>query len=56
MKTRGQVRTQKKIYRERVKKSHCRGKTVTTCRLRNGCKRTMAGRRRSYCRKTKNQR
>ena len=50
------TRSVKQLYRQRVKDSHCRGKTMTTCRHRNGCKRTMKGKRRSYCRKTKNHR
>ena len=54
VKTRSQTRTRKQIYRARVKSSICRGKTFTTCRLKNGCKRTRAGRRKSYCRQTKN--
>ena len=40
--------SKKKVYRSRVKSSQCR--------RRNGCKVTMKGRRRSYCRKYKNQR
>lgn len=48
--------SKKKVYRSRVKSSQCRGKTFTNCRRRNGCKVTMKGRRRSYCRKYKNQR
>lgn len=54
MKTRSQTRTRKQIYRSRVKSSHCRGKSFTTCRLRNGCKRTRSGRRKSYCRRRAN--
>jgi len=54
MRTRSQTRRRKQEYRSRVKRSKCRGKTITTCRLRNGCKRTMAGRRKSYCRSRKN--
>lgn len=54
VKTRSQTRTRKQIYRARVKSSICRGKTFTTCRLKNGCKRTRRGRRKSYCRQTKN--
>ncbi len=50
VKTRSHTRTRKQLYRSRVKSSRCRGKTSTTCRLKNGCKRTMAGRRKSYCR------
>ena len=54
MRTRGQTRTRKQVYRARLKTSNCRGKSFTSCRLKNGCKRTMAGRRRSYCRSRKN--
>ena len=51
MQTRSMRRTRKQIYRARVKASPCRGKTFTTCRRKNGCKRTMRGRRVSYCRR-----
>ena len=47
-------RTRKQIYRSRVKSSMCRGKSFTKCRLKNGCKRTKAGTRKSYCRQAKN--
>jgi len=47
-------RTRKQIYRARVKSSMCRGKNYTTCRLKNGCKKTKAGTRKSYCRQSKN--
>ena len=50
MNTRSRTRTKKQIYRRRVKTSRCRGKTSTTCRLKNGCKRTKSGRIKSYCR------
>lgn len=50
MNTRSRTRTKKQIYRRRVKTSRCRGKTFTTCRLKNGCKRTKSGRIKSYCR------
>jgi hypothetical protein len=48
------ARTKKQVYRNRVKTSPCRGKTFTTCRLKNGCKRTLVGRRKSYCRRRTN--
>lgn len=48
------TRSREQVYRSRVKRSHCRGKSFTKCRLRNGCKRTRAGRRNSYCRSRKN--
>lgn len=44
----------KQIYRSRVKRSRCRGKTSATCKAARGCATTKAGRRRSYCRKSKN--
>ena len=47
-------RSKKAIYRARVKTSVCRGQT--RCRLRNGCKKTRAGKRKSYCRKRTNRR
>ena len=53
-KTRRQHRTRKQIYRNRVKSSPCRGKSYTKCRRRDGCKRTKAGRRVSYCRRLTN--
>lgn len=49
-----QTRSRKQIYRSRIKSSVCRGKSFTTCRLKNGCKRTMRGSRKSYCRKKTN--
>jgi hypothetical protein len=54
MKTRSHARTRKQVYRARLKTSPCRGKSFTTCRLKNGCKRTRRGRRRSYCRRRTN--
>jgi hypothetical protein len=54
--TRSQSRSKKQIYRSRVKSSHCRGKSFTKCRGKNGCKTTMRGKRRSYCRKKTNRR
>lgn len=47
-------RTKKQIYRSRVKSSSCRGKNYTKCRLKDGCKRTRKGKRKSYCRKLVN--
>ena len=52
--TRSKSRTRKQIYRSRVKSSLCRGKSFTKCRLKNGCKRTRSGRRKSYCRNRTN--
>lgn len=54
VKTRSQRRTRKQIYRARVKSSPCRGKDYTKCRRKVGCKRTRAGRRKSYCRRLTN--
>ena len=52
---RGGSRNKKQIYRSRVKHSPCRGQT-SGCRVKYGCRKTKAGRKRSYCRKTKNRR
>lgn len=49
-KTKSAVRT----YRKRVKASHCR--KARSCRKVKGCKNTTAGKRKSYCRKSKNTR
>jgi len=54
--TRGKSLSTRRAYRSRVKTSKCRGKSSTDCRLRNGCKRTRANKRKSYCRKNKNTR
>jgi len=54
MRTRSQTRTRKQIYRARLKTSNCRGRSFTKCRNKDGCKRTRAGRRKSYCRSRKN--
>jgi hypothetical protein len=54
VKTRSMTKTRKQVYRSRVKKSHCRGKNYTACRHKNGCTRTMSGKRKSYCRKLTN--
>ena len=54
MKTRSHTRTKKQLYLARLKASTCRGKSFTKCRLKYGCKRTRAGRRKSYCRSRKN--
>ena len=53
MKTRSMRRTKRSIYRSRVKSSPCRGKT-RNCRVKYGCKKTRSGRRKSYCRKSRN--
>jgi hypothetical protein len=54
MRTRSQSRTRKQVYRARIKTSNCRGRSFTRCRLKDGCKRTMSGRIKSYCRSRKN--
>lgn len=57
METRGNRKsrnTKKTIYRTRVALSKCRGQT--RCRIRNGCKKTRTGKRKSYCRKKTNTR
>lgn len=46
-------KTAKRIYRKRVKKSPCRGKTVKSCSQSRGCK-NAKGKKRSFCRKTSN--
>jgi len=51
-KTRSIMRTKKQIYRSRLKTSTCRGQK--RCRIRNGCKKTKANVRPSYCRSLKN--
>jgi hypothetical protein len=58
MKTRSMTRTmlsKKRIYRTRVKSSTCRGRK-TNCYKQFRCKKTVSGKRNSYCRKIKNQR
>ena len=54
MRTRSQTRSKKQVYRARLKTSNCRGKSFTTCRLKNGCKRTRRVRSKSYCRSRSN--
>ena len=54
MKTRSHSRTRKQVYRSRLKTSNCRGRTVTRCRLKDGCKNTKKGSRKSYCRSRTN--
>lgn len=48
------MRSLKRIYRSRVKRSPCRGQSKDGCRKKYGCKTTKAGLRRAYCRKTMN--
>jgi len=45
----------KKSYRKRVRSSACRGIKSTSCANKSGCKMSK-GKKRSYCRKTKNAR
>lgn len=47
-------RTKKQIYRSRVKRSRCRGKSRSNCKANPRCRTTKAGRRKAYCRKSKN--
>ena len=54
VKTHSQVRTKKIIYRNRLKKSPCRGKKSNLCRKKYGCKNTKRNVRKSYCRKMHN--
>ena len=37
-----------------LKRSNCRGRSFTRCRLKYGCKHTKTGKRKSYCRSRKN--
>ena len=46
-------RSRCKIYRSRVKRSHCRGLGRATCRRTSGCKRAN-GTKRSFYRKNRN--
>ena len=48
-------RSNKQIYRSRVKRSPCRGKK-SSCRVKYGCRKTKSGKRSSYCRKRSNRR
>ena len=45
----------RRSYRRRVRGSHCRGAGPASCRGRAGCK-YASGKKRSYCRKTRNTR
>ena len=47
--------TAKRSYRKRVAKSPCKGLKATQCRESKSCK-LAVGKKRSFCRKTKNQR
>ncbi len=52
VKSHSQTKTRKQINSSRVKSSRCHSKcdSFITCRIRNGCKRTLSGRIKSYCR------
>ena len=46
------VSTEKrKLYRDRIKKSLCRGKTAKKCKKVKGCKYASKGTKRRFCRK-----
>ena len=47
------TKSTRKVYRSRVKASKCRGKRASSCRQAPGCKLAL-GKKRSFCRKTKN--
>ena len=44
----------RRSYRKRVRSSPCRGKGPAVCRATKGCKYSSKGKKRSFCRKTKN--
>lgn len=57
MKTRSSTKanaTRKRVYRKRVKTSKCRGKGPAACRGTRGCKYSSKGKKRTFCRKSKN--
>jgi len=54
MKTRSHTRKLLDISGRRLKTSNCRGKSYTRCRIKDGCKLTKVGSRKSYCRTLKN--
>lgn len=53
MQTRGSKKNTLRAYRMRVKTSKCRGKRASSCRIAPKCK-LAAGKKRTFCRKTKN--
>ena len=53
--TRSALKSRLRSYRRRVRASKCRGKGPAVCRGSSGCK-YASGRRRSFCRKTRNTR
>jgi len=57
MKTRStqkKLTSRKRAYRKRVKTSKCRGKGPAACRGTSGCKYSSKGKKRSFCRKSRN--
>ena len=44
------LKTRRAIYRKHLKASRCRGEPRGHCKLRNQCKHTKRGTRKSYCR------
>ena len=54
VKTRGQIKASRKKYYLRSKSSACRGKGPAVCRSLKGCKYASKGKKRSFCRKTRN--
>ena len=53
--TRKQKRSAKAIYQTRVKRSPCRGKKVSECLQKYGCKATKgSSKRKAFCRKSVN--
>ena len=60
VKTRSQSKkvslSRRKMYRSRVKKSACRSKGSAACAVAPGCKTTKSGKRKAYCRTSKNHR
>ena len=54
MKTHSNSKRVVKISSRRLKTSNCRGRSNTKCRIKNGCKFTKSGDRKSYCRSVKN--
>ena len=53
--TRAALKSRLRSYRRRVRSSKCRGKGPAVCRGSSGCK-YASGRRRSFCRKSRNTR
>lgn len=49
------ARSRKQIYRNRVKRSHCRGRKASRCTRKFGCMRAR-GTQRRFCRKSRSRR